>query len=217
MRTGRSSTGCSKPTLLPAGALAQKVFEMVKVESPEYLHNHCVRTYLFAEAIGKRKGLRYDSELLFIGCMMHDLGIVKKFHGQTRFEVDGADAAVKFLKLNGADTKVTDVIWDAVALHATPHIPLRKQPEIALVHIGAGVDILGKGLNEIAPEMIQKILEEYPRKNLKQSVLEDLISYLKDNPAGGAGYWMSQLAEKYVEGVLHFDFEKAVLAAPFAE
>jgi hypothetical protein len=202
---------------VPSSPLARRVFDFVKAESPPYLHNHCVRVYFFAEALGQRYRMQYDADILFIACMMHDLGIVKKFHGKTRFEIDGADAAVTFLKSSGVDDKVSEIVWDAIALHTTTHIPLRKRPEIALVHLGAAVDITGQKIGDIAPETVRQILEEYPRINLKANILDDFISYLKQNPSGGMGYWLSQIAEKHLPIAPHFDFEKTLKAAPFPE
>lgn len=202
---------------LPTSILAGKAFAVVKESSPEYLLNHCVRTYLFAAQLGVLDGLKYDSEILFLSCIMHDLGITKRYRGNKRFEVDGADAAYELLKANGVSDQIAETVWDGIALHATFHIPSHKCPEIALVQLGAGVDVLGRRIGEIHAETVGHILEEYPRKNMKQNIIDDFVEYLKYNPAGGAGYWMSDLANKYVSTAQHFDLEQAIMHAPFRD
>src|SRR5580700_5720329 len=50
-----------------ANALAQSA-------SAPYLYNHAVRTYLFGALIGRAAKLKVDEELLFLACVLHDLG-----------------------------------------------------------------------------------------------------------------------------------------------
>ncbi len=71
---------------------------------------------------------------------MHDLGLTEKFIKDARFELDGADAARQYLVDNKFPEEKAEVIWDAIALHATMELPERKRPEIALVHLGAFMD-----------------------------------------------------------------------------
>jgi hypothetical protein len=81
--------------------------------------------------------VRFDSELFFLGAVLHDLGQTERFMGTQRFEVDGADAAAEFLKDKGVPQESVEVVWDAVALHTSRGIVERKRPEIALVSAGA--------------------------------------------------------------------------------
>ena len=75
-----------------------------------------LRSYLFGELLGRAKGLKFDSELFYLGTVLHDLGLTERFMGQERFEVEGADAAADFLKDKGAPKDWVEVVWDAVAL-----------------------------------------------------------------------------------------------------
>ncbi|MDR3613273.1 MAG: HD domain-containing protein [Candidatus Obscuribacterales bacterium] len=203
--------------VLPKSQLATEINTLVQECSPAYLYNHCMRTYLFAQALAIKDDLTYDNELLFAGCLMHDLGITERFRGKSRFEVDGADAAQKFLLEKNVDSAKAELIWDAIALHTTTHIPLRKRPEIALVHQGAGADVLGLGIGEFAPELVGEILERFPRANFKKAIIEDFVAYLKQNPQGGQGYWLNAITEKYIPGTPHFTFEDGLNSAPFEE
>ncbi len=200
---------------LPNTKLASAVNEFVKSESPAYLYNHCIRSFLFASELAETRNWTCDREVLFLGCVLHDLGLVQKYYGKTRFEVDGANAALKKLEDLGVDQKTKLIVWDAIALHTTFHIPMQKQPEISLVQAGSALDVMGLNMQAIAPEYLKEILLLYPRTNMKERILEDLVAYLKQNPAGGAGYWMDKIAHKHVNHRAQFDMEEALKAAPF--
>ena len=75
--------------------------------------------------------------------MLHDLGLTEEFAADKRFEVDGADAAVRILQDRGYPESKVRVVWDAIALHALGDIADRREPEVALVHMGAHVDVMG--------------------------------------------------------------------------
>ena len=67
-----------------------------------------------------------------------------------RFEVDGANAAEKFLRDVGLDDAAVRKVWLAIALHTTPGVPEFLDPEIALVSAGVETDVLGMGLDQPA-------------------------------------------------------------------
>jgi HD superfamily phosphodiesterase len=85
--------------------------------------NHSVRSYLFGGLLAAQKGLRpgadYDSETLFLGCVLHDLGTTSAAPGKQRFEVEGADLAAALLTEHGCERAVVDAVWQAIALHTS--------------------------------------------------------------------------------------------------
>lgn len=100
--------------------------ELARDHSPPFLFNHVMRTFAFGRDAGALQNARCGQEMLFLGSVLHDLGLVETFIGEDRFEVDGADAAADFLSRQGySDRKIT-VVWDAIALHTTPSVPHRK-------------------------------------------------------------------------------------------
>ena len=80
---------------IPDSKVAREAAELVRQYENEMLFNHSVRVYAFGAIKGMRQELKFDSELLYIAALFHDLGLVDHYHTQTkRFEVDGADAAL---------------------------------------------------------------------------------------------------------------------------
>src|ERR1700743_3165939 len=89
-------------TSVPDSKLAREIRGLVlHTESPLLFH-HSSRVYYWTALAGKRRALRFDSELLYAGAMFHDMGLTHQ-HSSTdeRFEVDGANAARDFLRSHG--------------------------------------------------------------------------------------------------------------------
>ena len=140
----------------------------------EMLFNHSVRVFVFGAMKGIRQNLKFDSELLYVAALFHDLGLVDAYHTDTkRFEVDGADAARGFLRSHGIPDPKADLVWEAIALHTTPGIPQYMRPEIALTNAGVFVDVVGIGYDEYTPEQRDQVIAAFPRgDNFKSDFIQ---------------------------------------------
>jgi len=102
------------------GPLITALIEYAERLSEPYLFNHAMRSWLFAEVIGRIKRTDYDREVVAIGTILHDIGLNDSVSGPNRFEVNGADAALSFIKSKGLSDRRAQLIWDTVALNSTP-------------------------------------------------------------------------------------------------
>jgi hypothetical protein len=202
---------------IPDSELAKKATQLVTEVSPKFLYNHCVRTYLFGEIIGRRDGLKFDRELLYLSAVMHDLGLTERFDSEQRFEVDGADAAQVFLLEHGLPPEKAEIVWDAIALHTSVGIASRKQPEIALVHLGAGADVIGMRLQDISPETVERIIDAYPRLGFGKAFMELLISQVKRKPQTAAFTWLTDVGRSHIHGFVCPTFSDAIGNSPFKD
>ena len=129
---------------LPDSAIAQAAIELSQSTESPSVFNHSVRSYLFGELLAAHEGLRagadYDSEALFLGCVLHDLGAGSAAPGKERFEVEGADLAAALLTEHGCGRAMVDAVWEAIALHTSFGIADRRGPLCYLVRGGVGVD-----------------------------------------------------------------------------
>ena len=102
-----STSWNAPPTRLIAGVsvpdspLITAVIEYAQRLSEPYLFNHAMRSWLFAELIGRTKGIDYDREVVAVGTILHDIGLTAGVSGPNRFEVNGADAARSFIRGRG--------------------------------------------------------------------------------------------------------------------
>jgi len=216
--------GFDMPTLaeldivIPDTKLAKATLALLNATSPPFLCNHCMRTYAFGALGARRLGKSFDPEIGFVAAALHDLGLLPEFESETqRFELDGADAARKFVEDQGLDPRKADLVWDAVALHSTVGVPLRKEPEVALVHIGAGIDAFGVSLDMFPPEVVEAIIEAYPRLGFKAAFLKIVLDYAKRKPSQQAFTWTSVLAHSHIPGFPCPTVTQAYAAAAFAE
>jgi HD domain len=158
---------------IPDSKVAREAAELVRQYENEMLFNHSVRVYVFGAIKGIRQKLKFDSELLYVAALFHDLGLVDYYHTETkRFEVDGADAAREFLRGHGIAESKAELVWEAIALHTTPGIPQYMRPEIALTNAGVLVDVVGIGYDEYTPEQRDQVIAAFPRGDFKNEFLE---------------------------------------------
>jgi hypothetical protein len=158
---------------IPDSKLAREAAELVRSYEDEMLFNHSVRVYVFGAMKGLRQKLKFDSELLYVAALFHDLGLVDHYHTETkRFEVDGADAARDFLRTRGIAEPQADLVWEAIALHTTPGIPEYMRPEIALTRAGVVVDVGGVGYDEYTAEQRDQVIAAFPRGDFKNEFLK---------------------------------------------
>ena len=158
---------------IPDSRIAREAADLIRSVESDLLYYHSLRVYSWGALRGALRGLRYDPELLYVGAMFHDIGLVDGHRSEDlRFEVDGANAARDFLRLHGVTGDALRIVWDAIALHTTPGIPEHKEPEVALVTAGVEYDVLGFGFDEILSEDREAVLAAYPRVDFKESIIQ---------------------------------------------
>lgn len=169
---------------IPNSQMAREATDLVRDTETELLYHHSRRVFLFGALTGNKKGLAYDPELLYIGAMFHDMGLMKAYSSDSyRFEVDGANAARDFLQRHQIAESQIDLVWDAIALHTTPGIPEHKKPEVALVTAGVEMDVLGLGFPNVSQLDRDRIVEAHPRGDrFKDNIIEAFYQGIKHKP-----------------------------------
>ena len=132
-----------------------------------------------------------------------------------RFEVDGADAASRFLLANEYPKSKAELVWDAIALHSAADIADRKQPEVALIFFGAHVDVMGLRIEEITPSLIDDTLALYPRIGMKAAFTEALAEVARKKPHTAIGTGLADIGRRLVHGLEIPNVCDVIHAAPF--
>lgn len=159
---------------IPDSIMARAATELVRDTEPDLLYNHSRRVFLFGALAGNRKQLKYDPELLYMGAMFHDMGLIDPYSSATnRFEVDGANAARDFLKQYGVNDYDIEQVWISIALHTTPGVPEHMKPVVALVTAGVEMDVLGLAYSEFSEEQRIQVVAAHPReKDFKNGIID---------------------------------------------
>ena len=183
MSTTTETTSISGVTI-PDSKLAREATELVRDTESTLLFNHSTRVYYFAALAGKRLELSFDSELLYIGAMFHDMGLTPNYSSKSdRFEVDGANSAREFLRRQNVSPHEIDIVWTAIALHTTPGIPQYMHPVIALLTNGVEMDVLGIAYSELSDADREAIVAAYPRsQHFKEDIIEAFYEGIKHKP-----------------------------------
>lgn len=169
---------------IPDSALAREITELVRDTASPLLFHHSSRVYYFAALAGRERGLMFDPELLYCGCMFHDLGLTHRHSSACeRFEVDGANAAREFLAARGIAAYDIDMVWAAIALHTTPGIPQHMHPLIALVTAGVEMDVLGLTYDRYSEAQRDAVVREHPRgARFKEDILQAFYDGIRHKP-----------------------------------
>ena len=159
---------------IPDSRLAREITELVRDTESPLLFHHSSRVYYFGALAGMRRGLSFDSELLYAGAMFHDMGLTPKYSSaDERFEVDGANAARNFLRSHFISQADIDTVWTAIALHTTPGVPRHMHPVVALVTAGVEMDVLGLAHSEYSDAEREAVVHAHPRSaRFKEDIIQ---------------------------------------------
>jgi len=214
---GASKTRLIAGVSVPDGPLITAVIEHAQRLSEPYLFNHAIRSWLFAEAIGRAKGIDYDREVVAIGTVLHDIGLTASVSGPNRFEVNGADAALSFIRGKGLSDRRAQLIWDLVALNSTPSLALHKEPEVAVGTMGIGLDYGGFGIEAIPTADVERILSAFPRLKMKLQFAETCCRLVTNKPETSHDNFLRDFGERFVPGYKAVSTVDLLMNAPFDE
>jgi hypothetical protein len=169
---------------VPDSQLARDAAQLIRNSEGDLLFQHSMRVYYWAALAGKRKGLTFDPELLYVAAMFHDYGLTANYgKSHLRYEVDGANAAREFLRNHGISEADGQMVWLAIALHTTNGISPHLYPIAALLAEGANMDLVGAGFDDFTPAQRSAVEAAYPRPpEFAEGFLQALYDSLKHRP-----------------------------------
>jgi hypothetical protein len=113
-------------------------------------YNHSMRSWLIGSAslshLPETSTATMDLEAFAVANILHDIGwssdssIVSE---DKRFEVDGANAAVEFLRKEGWSEDRIRSVWYAIALHTEAGIAAWAEPLVASLCVGVAMELFG--------------------------------------------------------------------------
>jgi hypothetical protein len=205
-----------RPLEVPDSPLARAVTDFAASTYPQFLADHCRRSYEVATLIAAGGKLSVDLEVLYAAVLMHDLGLTRRFHSSSaRFEVAGADAARAFVRDRGMSPQRADDVWDAVVLHGTGGIARYKSLETFVAADGIGRDVTGLGLDEFPRDVIDRIMATRP--GFAQPFIDAVVADLQDKPQVANGTWMMLIAEAHIPSFQPVSVETLAFNDPYEQ
>ena len=192
---------------IPDSSLARDATAFAQDALTQLLFDHSRRVFLWAALQGRKLGLEFDPELLYVGAMFHDVGLVDGHRSKhERFEIDGANAARAFLERHGLPEHQVMSVWESIALHTTPEIPRYMQPEVRLVSLGVEYDVLGLHYDELSSEQREMVLASYPRTGFKTGIIEAFSAGMRDKPETTFGTMNADILDATAPGYVRPNF-----------
>ena len=175
----RDQSSGDTPACVPADELSQAAYLHAKHHLHPLILNHSIRVFLYMIALSERDSTYWHDKdhlpLLFTAAMFHDFGTTEICNGPERFEVEGADAAVKFLESHGIDSDTAHEVWVAIACHTSAGIGERVSALGKLQRLGPLVDFKRPDILALVDQaLIAENEKQYPRGDIEK-VLSDTV------------------------------------------
>ncbi len=164
---------------IPDSDLARGAAMLAQMESPQFLFNHCMRTFVLASLFAKTQGWKYDEELVFVASALHDLGLLEKFDDPYKtFQHSGADYAETFVLKGGFTEDRAERVFKSILWHAG-EVANTEVPDILWVQTGAGMDVFGRPyVADMPQDQFQGVLAALPRLAFKQAFLALMTAHV---------------------------------------
>lgn len=192
---------------IPDSAVARRAEELLQETCPPHLVNHSYRSYAWSTILAQHDGVRHDAELLYVGCLLHDVGLSGQAGSTSRcFTVDSAKHAADIACEAGWTQARSNCLAEAITLHLNPMVSLSHGSEAHLLNAGAALDVTGLRKWDIAPTTVDGVLQRYPRQQFKKELDGLMRAQLAGRPCCRIHFLYSKLK-----------FGSVIRHAPFAE
>lgn len=181
---------------IPWNPLVKKAYEYTQEHTSLPTLNHCLRSTVFALIIVRKfpplvaAGPELDLEAVVLSVLMHDLGWATTkslLSTDKRFEVDGANLARSLIQSSVSeawDKHRLQLVWDTIALHATPSIAHHKEPEVFLGQLGIMGDFFGPHIpipgGLITVDEYKEVVRAFPRAGFKEDMISVMCGLCRD-------------------------------------
>jgi hypothetical protein len=183
----------------PPTALALEVSRLLD-QHPRIVREHSERSYQFAAGFARADGVELDDEVLYLGTVLHDVGLSPAGDGTARFEVRGANVVRHLLLDHGIEADRVANVWDCIAMHASSELARHKSPETRYANRGISVDIRGGGAEALDPQFVRTVLDRWPRGEFPGQFSEALKDEVRAHPDSVRTSWLEPVASVAVPG-----------------
>ena len=189
----------------PDTALAAGVRRLLDQCAP-VVAAHCERSYQVAAAFAVTDGAEVDDEVLYLGTVLHDVGLSPEAEGSERFEVRGANLVRTLLLDHGMERDRVENVWDCIAMHASTPLARHKSPETRYANRGIALDVRGSGVEALEPALVRAVLDHWPRHDFPAEFEAVLADEVRAHPESVRMSWLESVASVHVPGFVPTDF-----------
>ncbi len=189
---------------VPNTIAARDAEEVARRSCTRSILNHSVRAYVWGALTGINEGRRFDSEVLYVAALLHDIGLMPGFDTGRCFEADGEHFARELLIMLGWGPSRADLVANAIRDHWNGP-ESHDDVEALLLAQGAAIDVTGLGATTFDEQTVAHVVELLPREGFKREFVALLAQQAARKP------------QCHVHDALEAGFAGLVLAAPYDE
>ena len=155
---------------VPDSAAARAAHDLIGHHADAMLYGHSARSYLFAVLLGRAERATWDEEALYVGCILHDIGLTAAFNDAvTDFEQTSAHTAADLTRQFDWPPARRDNVGRSIVMHMARDVAAGESMETRLLDAGVSCDVSGSRLAEIDDATRGAILEQFPAAGSSQS------------------------------------------------
>ncbi|HST54295.1 MAG TPA: HD domain-containing protein [Solirubrobacteraceae bacterium] len=174
----------------PDTALARTAEELVRELSEGALYGHCLRTWAFAALFAEHDRVEHDEELLYLACVLHDLGLTAAHDGcdpsAACFAVEGARAAHTLMCAHEQPEHRARVVAEAISLHLNINVHARFGAIAGLLSRGVMLDVVGRRLEQLPGASVSEVIARWPRTGSGEQLLSSTTRQAELRPQSRA-------------------------------
>jgi hypothetical protein len=173
--------------LIPDTEAARAAEALCRDASSWALYAHAARSFLFGSLIARRRHVSVDAEALYVGCVLHDLGLTPAYEDAVRpFEEVGADIAVDLVASLGWTEERRENVRRAIVMHMAVGIADAESPETRMLEAGVACDVTGDGLDVLDGSDVEAVLQRLPRGTFKRDFTPLMVREAERKPCSAA-------------------------------
>jgi hypothetical protein len=183
----------------PPTSLAAEIAQLLEQHDP-VVRYHSERAYQFAAAFALADGVELDDEVLYLGTLLHDVGLSPGGDGTARFEIRGANIVRTMLLEHGLEADRVANVWDCIAMHASGALARHKSAETRYSSRGVSVDVRGSGAEALDADFVRAVLNRWPRRDFASKFSDVLRNEVRAHPETTRLSWLEPIASAIVPG-----------------
>jgi hypothetical protein len=149
---------------VPDSDAARAAERLGREQSPPTLYAHAVRSFFYASLLARRDRQQVDEEALYVGCVLHDIGLTPSHeHPSRAFEYVSADVAMDLSAAFDWPEARRTALGRTIILHMAEEVGASETAEARLLEAGVALDVTGHRLADVDGPAQREILNRFPR------------------------------------------------------
>ena len=172
---------------LPDTAPVRAALDLAQRYLTPALAEHSVRSWCWAVAFARQRGLEPDGELLAVAALLHDLGLAEEFDAvRVPYESAGGHVAAVFGAGAGWSRERQQRLVEVIERHNWPDVDPAFDVEGHLLEIATGLDISGARADALPRDLLAAVLAAHPRGTLATDFGDRVVEQAERKPTSHA-------------------------------